>query len=314
MRTRWMMMAGLIGFCGMAQAAYYTIGSYTTLNHPDAGAPNPYGYSFGTFAGGISGGNVVGYYYDTNYIERPYVYSGGTYTTLYVPGAKETRNYYNRANGIDGNNVVGYYDTEDNKRSAFLYDGVSYTSFMLGTNITEAYGISGDNIVGAYTYTWESWNFWRGFMYGGTINSNLPLFGIGIDGSNIVGGVSFDNTVGAMYDGENYTFFSMPGAQSTMAYDISGNNVVGSYIDSGSNKGFIYDGTNYSSLVIDGSMHTQITGIDGDKVSGYFSDEQGTHSFIGTLAPAAIPEPASIMMIGLGGLLIAGYRRFFGFR
>jgi len=31
-----------------------------------------------------------------------------------------------------------------------------------------------------------------------------------------------------------------------------------------------------------------------------------------TSMPNVIPEPASIMMIGLGGALIAGYRRFFG--
>lgn len=31
-----------------------------------------------------------------------------------------------------------------------------------------------------------------------------------------------------------------------------------------------------------------------------------------TITVGAVPEPASVMMIGLGGLLIAGYRRFFG--
>lgn len=305
-----MLMAGLIGLCGMAQAAYYTIGSYTTLDHPDAAGPELYhGFTYGTYVEGISGTNVAGYYYDTNYIARPFVYSGGTYTALNVPGV--TNHAY--ANGIDGNNVVGYYE-DGSTRRGYIYDGVSYTSFQVGTNMTEAYGISGNKVVGVHLVNWEIWSYWQGFIYDGvTMTSNAPIYGIGIDGGNIVGGVSFDNTVGAMYDGENYTFFSVPGSQGTTASDISGNNVVGSYNKDGSMRGYIYDGTNYSSLVIDGAYHTQITGIDGDKVSGYYNDDLGNHSFIGTLAPAAIPEPASIMMIGLGGLLIAGYRRFFGF-
>jgi hypothetical protein len=29
---------------------------------------------------------------------------------------------------------------------------------------------------------------------------------------------------------------------------------------------------------------------------------------------AAVPEPASVMLIGLGGVLISGYRRFYGRR
>ena len=48
---------------------------------------------------------------------------------------------------------------------------------------------------------------------------------------------------------------------------------------------------------------------------GFADGGSSTYSFNGTvykLAVNAIPEPASVMVIALGGLVIAGYRRFFG--
>ncbi|NOU36638.1 MAG: hypothetical protein HOO88_07700 [Kiritimatiellaceae bacterium] len=59
----------------------------------------------------------------------------------------------------------------------------------------------------------------------------------------------------------------------------------------------------------DGNVGVAITG------SGYGSNlrtQSGTCGEYMVEYGAAIPEPASALMIGLGGLLIAGYRRFFG--
>ena len=66
--------------------------SYTTLDVPGATA---------TYAYGIDGGNIVGYYSDDSG-HRGFSYDGSTYTTLDVPGAVDTY-----AHGIDGSNIVG---------------------------------------------------------------------------------------------------------------------------------------------------------------------------------------------------------------
>jgi hypothetical protein len=56
-----------------------------------------------TFATGVSGGNVVGYYYENgNYYG--FLYNGSSYTTLTVDSAGTI------AWGISGDDVVGDYD------------------------------------------------------------------------------------------------------------------------------------------------------------------------------------------------------------
>ena len=85
-----------------AQGAY----TYTTLDVP--GASNTYAY-------GIDGGNIVGYYYDDSG-SHGFSYDGTTYTTLDVPGASNTEAY-----GIDGGNIVGYsYVGSEGSYSGFL--------------------------------------------------------------------------------------------------------------------------------------------------------------------------------------------------
>jgi PEP-CTERM motif len=99
-----------------------------------------------------------------------------TYTILNVPGV---------ALGISGNDIVGY----DNINESFLYNGSSYTTLSVpGASVTEAVGISGNNIVGNY--------------YNGSWQSFL-------------------------YNGNGYTTLSVPGASQTFAEGISGNNIVG---------------------------------------------------------------------------------------
>lgn len=293
--------AGLVGLCSLAQAAYFTIGSYATLDHPDAAT----GFDYGTYAEGISGDKVVGYYYDANHRAQPYVYSNGAYTTLSVLGAP-----YAYANAIDGDNIVGYYWAGTNYAS-FLYDGVGYTTISPQGVNAQAYGISGSTIVGAH---WPYGGNPVGFIYDGSTFSILGgLIGLGVEGSNIVGGYDVN---GKFFDGETVVDISPPLASSAWVRDISGDKMVGSYMyttemEGSKTKGFLYDGIDYSVLQIDGALVTEVNGISGDKVSGHYTDANGKqHGFIGTIQ--AIPEPSSVMMIGLGGLLIAGYRRFYG--
>jgi hypothetical protein len=100
--------------------------SYTTLSVPGANA---------TYAYGISGNQVVGYYQIAavgSYTNQGFLYNGGTYTTLSVPGAVDTY-----PQGICGHNIVGYYDygtdTYDDpiNPQGFLYDGTNYITLSV---------------------------------------------------------------------------------------------------------------------------------------------------------------------------------------
>ena len=69
-------------------------GTWATLNAPNA---------FNTYAMGINGGNIVGYFNDFDGVHG-FLYDGVSYLTLDFPGATETR-----ALGISGDVIVGSY-------------------------------------------------------------------------------------------------------------------------------------------------------------------------------------------------------------
>ena len=103
---------------GLAAQTQYT---YTTLDDPLAGAQSGPSGTQGTFAQGISGTNIVGYYIDTNSFAHGFIYDGWTWTTLddpmgnHVPGGLGTY-----AQGISGTNIVGYYTDSNNVAHGFL--------------------------------------------------------------------------------------------------------------------------------------------------------------------------------------------------
>jgi len=110
--------------------------NYTTIDDP---------LGVNTFAQGISGNNIVGYYEDSSGNYNGFLYNGSTYTTLNNPlGVNGTF-----AIGIDGNNIVGEYVDGSGNANGFLYNGSSYTTLddPLGVNYTIAEGVSGNNIV-----------------------------------------------------------------------------------------------------------------------------------------------------------------------
>ena len=169
----------------------YNGSTYTILNDPLA--TNGFGLSQGTFAQGISGDNVVGYYFDASKVAHGFVYNMATnsYTTLDDPKAGTDSGDGTFAEGISGNNIVGYYVDPFGRSHGFLYNGTTYTTLSGGL----AYGISGNYIVGNNGGT-------------GSISPNSPI-------------ISF------IFDGSTYTSVS-----NYKLYGISGNKVVGSYVSS----------------------------------------------------------------------------------
>jgi hypothetical protein len=277
--------------------------SFTTLD-------DPFGVK-GTFAEGVSGNDVVGYYVDSASIAHGFLYNGSTYTTLNDPlGSRGTYAY-----GISDNNVVGFYYDSLGMPHGFLYDGSSYSTIddPLGAHGTFPLGISGKNIQGSYA---DSSGVAHGFVYDGSAfatqlgplgSAAVDSIVCGLSGSSIVGWYDNSgdsaNAHGFVYNGSTYTVVDDPlAANGIILTGISGANLVGSYQDASfSPHGFIYNGSTFTPVdePLAGGGGTAVIGIDGSKISGYYNDVSGhTHGFV-----ALIPEPSTIVLLGIGAAI-----------
>jgi hypothetical protein len=262
-----------------AQAQY----NYTSLY-----APN----STGTYALGISGTNIVGYY----------TYAGNDYGFLYNGSSYINLGMNTNAAGISGTNIVG-----SAMGQGFLYNGGTYTTFSVpGSDSTYAEGISGANIVGWYNDM--SYNS-HGYIYN-YVSSNFTYLNVsgaaetyacGISGTNIVGyttAADGENVQSFLYNGISTNIFTVPGAIDTYACGISGTNIVGYY--NGSDyvaHGFLYNGISYyTNLNYPGADFTEALGISGNNIVGFYSDTSAMYArgFLATPAALAAPPPLRI--------------------
>jgi hypothetical protein len=116
--------------------------------NPGSEGLNPYGVG-GTYARGIDGGKIVGYYQDSGGTNHGFLYNGSSYTTLDDPdGLGGTW-----AVGISGSKIVGYFDDGYGTKDGFVFDGTTYTTVddPYGDLGTIASGISGNTIIGWYS-------------------------------------------------------------------------------------------------------------------------------------------------------------------
>jgi hypothetical protein len=205
-----------------------------------------------TYANGISGGEVVGYYSDTNDTIHGFLYdiAAQTYTTLDAPGAQGWygSSYGTYFTGISGSNVVGYCNTY-NGQSGFLYNmqTQSYITPALPSGYFGSYvtGTFGDYIVGYYIdIDWTA----HGYLYDIAAQSYTTL-----DDPQAERGFDYD-------------------VMGTYAAGISGGTVAGYYVTNGSGGGFLYNITNqtYTSLYFPGvGVYTgDVNGIDGNNIIG----------------------------------------------
>ncbi len=285
--------------------------AFTTISFPGA---------LGTTVNGISGGNVVGtswrlatsgsFYYSWN----DFLYNGGTYSILSIPGSPGT-SPGDRAYGISGSNIVGTYGSN----SGFLFSGGTETILNVpGAAWTEAHGVSGTTVVGYYyTDTYHSFEYNNGNY--ATFNAPFASHGTlasGISGSTIVGSYLDANleSQGFIDNAGVFTILSVPGARETYAAGVSGGVVVGTYVgQDGQDHGFIYNGTNYTTINVPGATFTEVSGIDGSTIVGsayYGPNGNGVYEGF-VAAPEPVPVPGAILLFvpGMAGL-VALKRKF----
>jgi hypothetical protein len=151
MKRLTVLLAALVMVFGLSVPTNAIDYTWTTLDYPGA---------IETRAQGIDGGNIVGYYVDSNMMVHGFLYNlaTATWTTLDYPDGGETYPY-----GIDGTNIVGYYWPPSGYHG-FLYHGATWTTLDYpspGAFYTDALGIDGSNIVGYY---WDASGVMHGFL------------------------------------------------------------------------------------------------------------------------------------------------------
>jgi hypothetical protein len=103
------------------------------------------------------------------------------------------------------------------------------------------------------------------------------------------------------------------GVNGTAAFGISGNNIVGVYLDSsGNNNGFLYNGSTWTTLDDPlGVNGTQVLGIDGNNIVGYYIDSSGNmNGFLyngSTYTTVDDPLGVYTLPFGISGNNIVGY-------
>ena len=290
-------------------SSYATAGTLTILDAPGAVYTHPYG---------IDGDNIVGVYWYESGPSYGFLYNGSNWTTLSMPEGDPV------PFGIDGSNIVGsYYDNSDNNHHGFLCDGSTWTTLdMHGINHSDMalVDISGSNIVGWYyggTSDWTSYKY-HSFLYDGATWTNLDMPGAdatyvsAISGNNIVGSYqSVDDPFhahGFIYDGLTWATIDAPGAENTNITGTDGDNIVGYYNASipgnYGNHGFLYNITSLTWITFEipgGGASSGLWNISGNNAVGYYFDgsDYKEHGFI-----YAIPEPATISLLALGGLML----------
>ena len=271
----------------------------------------------GTFAIGINdAGQIVGNYSASVGSNFGFLYSGGSYTSLSVPGAINTF-----ADGInDAGQIVGEYQVDSNYiPQSFLYSEGSYTIINVpGSSNSVATGInSAGEIVGWYSVDngpqMSSSRF--GFLDAGGVYTTIsdPLtqpywgtnsFGINNAGQIVgyftAGGPLGTSDNGFLFDSATSTFTNLnfPGATFTFANGINDiGEIVGFYVDnSGKDHGFLYSGGSYTTIDNPlGTNGTEAFGINdmGEIVGAYIDSTGLAHGFLATTA-TMITSPTSV--------------------
>jgi len=278
----------------------------TTYNYSiiDAVVPGPSTYTIVT---GINdAGQIVGYYQDSPEVHG-FLYEGGIFTLIDVPGASATRPW-------DISNAGQIVGNASGSNHGFLYDGSNFSTIVFpGAVSTSVRGINNSgHIVGSYTLNEldPSGNFFinHGFLYNGFTFSTIDFPGAvstsvnGINNSGHLGGTytfgdldsssTFSISHGFFYDGFNFDTFDFPGFEN----NTSGNDIndAGQIVGDSSDvisipKAFLLEGGVFTTLAPPGSDPEsdvqQAWGINNfGHIVGHYSDINGTHGFLA--APA----------------------------
>jgi formylglycine-generating enzyme required for sulfatase activity len=277
MKTRWKLMAGLVALCGMAQAAFVTIGH----------------------AGNAA--DTTGY--------------GAVSYTYQISATEVTIAEFQLATGVGNNNENYWSGVGPNAPASYvsLYEAKKYANYLTqnangGSSAYNLYRADGTG-AGSYTranamndgitvYALPTEDEWYKAAYFKTDASGYSLYANGTANVPIQGTASGWNYYNSGYvnGAPNYTWTAgYGGVEQNGTVNMMGNVWEWMETSSGVLRGGGYGNIEYYLCSSGSYVHDPVS--EGDSVG---------------FRVVAIPEPATALILGLGGAVIGLYRRFFG--
>jgi hypothetical protein len=247
--------------------------------------------------------------------------ANGTLTSpIIAPGDNDN---YTRALGVNNSGTVigDFLNTTGgtNTYHGFILSNGVFSQFDVGGPVsTSISGINDEgNIVGtfgSYVQPNEGFVVIGGTLSEFTIAGATSLFAYAINDNNqVVGQYTDASGITHAYirsaTGAITTFDAVAGATFTAAYGINdAGMIVGDYTDAaGISHGYIRSASGLvSNFSVFGSGATEPLGINdlGEVTGAYVGTDGVTHGFI--TSPLSVPEPSSIVMVGLGAVSFLG--------
>ena len=217
------------------------------------------------------------------------------FTTIDAPGASDTEAY-----GINNPGLVTGFYVVNGTGHGFLWRNGTLTTIDQGSGSNTLLGDVNEPGMAAGNYgPFDAQHAAIFSIRAGTFTTlpdvpNLPInLGNGINpqgdavGSAAMGSVAAPfNSVGWIWDGRKYSFFSVPGAAGlgTEAIGINAPGSVSGYFQdvNGSFHGFLKQGSKFTTIDVPGATDTFAYGLNnsGEQV-GYYVDQQGNvHGFV----------------------------------
>ncbi len=218
-------------------------------------------------------GQIVGWYGPGNSLG--FLYSGGSFTTISIPGVLDTTPF-----GLnDAGSVVGFYDLGGlGNRHGFLYSEGRFTTIDSPGFLAMVSGINdAGDVVGTFYHKPNA----------GQLNCHL--------------GAMFLCSSGFLYHNGVLSVIDAPGSDTTYVMGINKNGeIVGEFEGSRGLYGFTFDQGAFTTIDATGSEigSTNIVGInDLGQVLGYTTL---TGTFLATPVSTVIPEPGSSFLLATG--------------
>src|SRR5262249_44861488 len=192
--------------------------------------------------------------------------------------------------------------------SGFLLSGGALTTLTVpGASYTQLYGINNVGQIVGFSNKGS-------FLFSGGTFTMLPVavgIALGLNDSGQIGGGEGDH--GFLLSGGTLTTFDAPRASVTVPTGINNaGQIVGAYADiSGQGHGFVLSGANLVTLDVPGSNLTEAFGINdrGEVVGDYKVGYDEYFGFLATPSAAPVPEPSTILLLGIGTLGVIAWAR-----